>query len=123
MTKIPSFDCGTCTACCTVVPFTKTEKDRASERNPLLVWEHIDTGSEYKDYYTPKVALETMRCPFVKEGVGCTIYDIRPILCRLYGSVDHPKMTCRMGRGPTKRKIPHTKAQLMIRAEQMQETM
>lgn len=112
MTKIPTFDCGSCTACCTVVPFTRGERDRVAARHPFVPWERLNIGGEH---YAPAAALKNMRCPFVVEGKGCSVYDIRPLCCRLYGSVDHPRMACAMGRGP-RRKLTEKQADRMIYA-------
>ncbi len=41
-----------------------------------------------------------LNCPYVIEHGGCAIYDDRPFLCRLYGTV--PSLTCPHGRAPAK---------------------
>jgi len=39
---------------------------------------------------------ELVTCPFAREG-RCTIHEHRPILCRLYGAVDDPRVLCSYG--------------------------
>lgn len=76
--QIPSFECKPdCTDCCGPVPFSKWE------------WEQI------KD----KRKTITLNCPYASEN-GCEIYEQRPILCRLFGTV--PKIKCPHGCGPKK---------------------
>jgi Fe-S-cluster containining protein len=42
---------------------------------------------------------ECISCPYVLEnGGGCAIYDNRPFLCRLFGTI--PSMPCPHGAGP-----------------------
>lgn len=38
-------------------------------------------------------------CPWRENG-GCGIYPFRPLVCRLFGAVDHPGLTCTFGRSP-----------------------
>lgn len=35
-------------------------------------------------------------CPYLVER-RCSVYNLRPFLCRLYGAVDDPRMRCRHG--------------------------
>lgn len=67
-----------------------------SKLKPLMKWEKFSTGS-----WVLAQALETMTCPFLKKD-GCSIYEERPIMCRLFGAVDHRDMKCPMGCGPKK---------------------
>jgi uncharacterized protein len=108
MAMIPSFACRTgCHDCCGLVPFLTPEKDRASVLRPLEQWEKFDGNS-----WVTKSALATMRCPFLTDG-GCGIYDDRPVICRLFGAVDAPLMTCPHGCGP-RSKITDRQARQMI---------
>lgn len=36
-------------------------------------------------------------CRFFSSEEGCVIYPVRPALCRLFGVVDAPAMTCPHG--------------------------
>jgi Fe-S-cluster containining protein len=76
--QIPAFACKPgCFACCGPVPWTKVE------------WDEIP-GRLHKK-------ATKMVCPYASEK-GCEIYEYRPLLCRLFGTV--PKMTCPHGCRP-----------------------
>ena len=108
MGEIPSFTCKPgCHDCCGIVPFRDAEKARIAAIRPLEQWERFDAGS-----WVLVSALQTMSCPFVEKG-RCGIYDHRPMVCRLFGSVDHPMMACPHGCGP-KRKITDAKSRKLI---------
>lgn len=110
MTRIPKFACEEgCHACCGAVPFTDRERVAAAGRRPFVEWERFDEGS-----WVPAQALETLSCPFLVHG-QCSIYDIRPVMCRLFGAVKHPRMICPKGRGP-KRLISNARARDLIQA-------
>ena len=64
---------------------------------PLEQWEPFINGS-----WVPRHALETFTCPFVTAG-GCGIYEVRPMICRLFGAVDAPMMECPHGCGPARK--------------------
>jgi Fe-S-cluster containining protein len=36
------------------------------------------------------------QCPWYQNG-GCTVYEVRPVTCRLFGKIDHPMMRCHEG--------------------------
>jgi hypothetical protein len=56
MALIPSRECGSCTACCRVLPIRTPELEKTS---------HV-------------------LCAKCREGIGCRIYETRPKLCREY---------------------------------------
>ena len=98
MRSIPTFSCKSgCHDCCGLVPFSDAEKARAIAIRLLEQWERFDDRS-----WVATAALQTLTCPFLTK-VGCGIYDIRPAICRLFGAVDNPKMTCPHGCGPMKK--------------------
>lgn len=106
--KIPTFECKPgCHACCGLVPFTDSEKARASILRPLEQWELFQPGM-----WVPRAALDTFRCPFL-TAQGCGICDVRPMVCRLFGAVEHPNMTCPHGCGP-KRKLTERQSRAML---------
>lgn len=107
--SIPTFDCKLgCHDCCGLVPFSDAEKQAAMKRRPLEQWERFSAES-----WVPKAALDTFRCPFL-TATGCGIYDDRPMVCRLFGAVDHPMMTCPKGCGP-ERKLSDVQSRALIR--------
>lgn len=76
--RIPSFECiPGCVSCCGPVPFAEAEWAQLTDPPPLT----------------------THRCQFASE-TGCTIYEHRPLLCRLFGTVDTPKLLCPYGKRP-----------------------
>ena len=110
MTTLPGFTCAPgCSACCTVVPFSSGDKARIAAVRPDLSWQ------PFEDRWLLAKAVETMRCPLLQDG-RCSIHgtDAYPMVCRLYGIVDHPRMTCHMGGKGTGR-ISDARAKKLIR--------
>lgn len=88
-----SFECKAgCDDCCGPVPFTDQEKEAAQKVRPFVQWER------FGPHWVPSSAMETLECPFSKGG--CQVYDTRPMICRLFGAVDNPRMKCPHGCGP-----------------------
>jgi Fe-S-cluster containining protein len=59
---------------------------------------HLDKDTFYKTsvFYPPDK--DTMNCQFLMPVIGtCSIYSLRPMVCRLWGLVDHPFMRCLHG--------------------------
>lgn len=76
--QIPSFKCKPgCTDCCGPVPFSAWEKGRIK----------IEPAKDGRP------------CPYLTE-TGCSIYEERPFMCRLFGTV--PEMPCEHGCAPAK---------------------
>lgn len=76
--KIPKMKCKEgCHDCCGLVPFSNWELKQ------------IDNPKPYTDIY----------CPYLSVA-GCTIYENRPFMCRLYGTVENLK--CSHGCKPKK---------------------
>ena len=110
MRDIPSFDCEPgCSACCGLVPFSDAEMKKASAARPLLTWERFDARS-----WVATAALQSFECPFLSHG-RCSIYEIRPKVCQLFGAVDHPQMTCPKGCGP-ERKLTNSQSRRILDA-------
>lgn len=76
---VPGFKCRPkCTDCCGPIFFSGLE------------WHLIED----------KRMADSIWCPYRGKGF-CEIYEQRPIVCRLYGAVDHPRLTCSFGHCPT----------------------
>lgn len=76
--QIPSFKCiKGCTDCCGPVFMTELELS-------LIGFQRIPHST---------------KCPYAQKG-GCSIYDRRPIICRLFGVVNDKFLTCSFGKGP-----------------------
>lgn len=111
MIKIPTFACQPeCHACCGPVPFSTKERDRVAAIRPLEQWEPFVDGS-----WVPAIALLTMKCPFLSD-TGCGIYEARPVICKLFGAVDHPNMTCPHGCGPARKLSDRQSRELIARS-------
>lgn len=56
-----------------------------------------------------------LTCPLLDRGKGlCKVHDIRPIICRLWGLIDDPRMRCPHGCQP-ERWLTTTDAQTFFR--------
>ncbi|UCG12040.1 MAG: YkgJ family cysteine cluster protein [Deltaproteobacteria bacterium] len=84
---IPGFRCTEgCHECCRnfgVPARTRVEDARVKE----FLREHSIKQGEARDN----------TCPYLGDG-GCTIYPVRPLICRLYGTA--PNYQCKMGVHP-----------------------
>lgn len=43
---------------------------------------------------------DDLRCGYLDRAGKCSVYDVRPLICRLYGSVDHRLLRCPYGCAP-----------------------
>lgn len=112
MIKIPTFKCREgCADCCGIVPFSEKEKAAATARMPLVRWEEIP---KFSGVWFPVETIATHRCAFVKDG-QCSIYEDRPMICRLFGAVDNKLMKCPHGCRP-RRLISDAAARKMLAA-------
>jgi hypothetical protein len=91
--QIPSFKCKPgCSDCCGTVLISRLEKQRA----PLLAGglqrtiDQLEAGT---------LTGGCLHCPYSGPS-GCAVYDDRPFLCRLFGTI--PQMPCPHGCGPEK---------------------
>lgn len=75
---IPTFECVPgCHDCCGPVPWSRWERAQVPGPPP---------GGHGA-------------CPWLGED-GCTIYRDRPLICRLFGASEEPRLRCPHGRGP-----------------------
>ena len=93
--KIPTFKCiEGCTKCCGVVPWSAPEFNKLGDKggqHPII---QVHEGT-----VTPMRSDGCMDCPFYSDQ-GCTVYEDRPFMCRLYGTVEN--LPCVMGQKPAK---------------------
>ena len=74
--KIPKFECAKgCNKCCGIVPVVPQEAKNLNLKNVKLL---------------PHSGLT---CKFTSKN-GCTVYENRPLLCRLFGVVQTMACTC-----------------------------
>lgn len=82
--QIPDVTCvAGCTECCGPVPWCREEHE--------LISAYLATKGEGLRQAT------SIHCPYIGPG-GCDIYPVRPLMCRMYGTV--PGMACPKGRRP-----------------------
>lgn len=110
------FVCKRCGQCCGLVPFTKKEYNAirkiAQKRHIGFVKQDLNgkvfylakslaktLNNIYNDALDGKeISLNHLTCPFLEfNEVGkasCTIYELRPEVCRLFGHGGHPNLVC-----------------------------
>lgn len=82
--KIPDMKCEqACVGCCGTVPMSDWEADRLGLTSPFTPTD--DQGV----------------CTFSTPD-GCSVYDKRPLMCRLFGTAEHKQLTCPKGMKPDK---------------------
>lgn len=78
--RIPEVHCkGLCQEACSIIPMQESEARRLKAR----------TGE------WPTYDAKELRCSMLTEDGKCSVYGIRPLVCRLFGAVR--KMTCPHG--------------------------
>jgi Fe-S-cluster containining protein len=89
--KVPEMeDCkGMCQSSCGPIPAYTPERKLIEDR----------TGKELK-------TTGDLTCSMLTAAGACSVYGIRPLICRLWGTVDHPAMRCPHGCKP-KRWLTH----------------
>lgn len=86
--RVPTIDCrGLCTNSCTVVPMSVHEGRRLRKNGTPLPSAEEGLVGLARDF-------EHYRCPALVDG-RCTVYELRPLICRLYGAVED--MRCEHG--------------------------
>lgn len=97
--KIPFIECKKkCHEACSLILMNKAELDIIIKRIGYNPFGYVDIEG-----LASKVKLggvECLKCPLLTEYKKCSIYDIRPLICRLYGVVK--KMKCPYGCKPKK---------------------
>ena len=108
LSRIPAFQCKPgCHDCCGPVPMTRLELKRiasATSQTESALMRKINkailVGFSRSDAEAEKAV-----CPLLGEH-GCTVYAIRPAICRLFGSSEdktpHSSLKCPHGCGPEK---------------------
>lgn len=86
--QIPAFACVPgCHDCCGPVTASSTEMARLPRRSSAV----------------REAALAALSCPHLGPQ-GCTVYEERPLICRLFGTT--PSLPCPRGAGPETRVAP-----------------
>lgn len=84
--RVESIQCkGLCQKCCTILPFPKRLREAYPERKlpsrPFTVYLRWMLNPDHA-------------CPFLEQG-KCSIYAVRPAICRLWGNTE--RMPCPHG--------------------------
>ncbi len=77
--KVPSFDCKHCLQCSNPIWWFKPEEINIRE---YLKQHHMG----YLTFSFEEFKRNQMRCPYL-QGNRCTIYPVRPLVCRLQGTI------------------------------------
>lgn len=94
-----------CHDCCGRVPFTDAERARVEADRPDIEWLPRRTGR-----WLPHDGKQVRHCAFLGPD-GCTIYEKRPMICRLYGAAEGHE--CMHECGPLKKLSRERARQLM----------
>ena len=108
--QVPDPHCkGLCTNACTVIPMTMIEARRLRRAGHPL--------PHHADVLVKMVASgERQDCPALVDG-QCTVYEMRPLICRLYGAVED--MQCEHGCRPDGGLLPTGTARRLIDLAEM----
>jgi Fe-S-cluster containining protein len=86
--RIPTIQCKRlCQYACRSVPIAFVEYQRLKERVGLARLLQLNDTDQH-------------RCPLLTEDGKCSVYDIRPFICHIWGTVDMPSMVCPFGCEP-----------------------
>lgn len=99
-------DCrGLCHDSCGPIPTTARERERVAEAGARLptVYRSLTLIDDDPDW----------RCPALGDDNRCTVYDVRPLICRLYGAVEN--MPCAHGCVPVGGYLTREQAAELIR--------
>jgi Fe-S-cluster containining protein len=89
---LPRLNCqGLCSdSCTTVIDMSLAERARIERM----------IGEELPDWMRRRPGVP---CPLLQADGRCSVYSIRPMVCRLYGLAEHVKMSCPHGCEPERR--------------------
>lgn len=82
-----------CGDCCGPVPWTPAEWDRVKARVPPFL--AVEPWASFESGQVAYTVQGTTRCPFFVNG--CTVYEDRPFMCRLFGTAPDARLTCPHG--------------------------
>lgn len=96
--ELPAMACRPgCSDCCGPVPWSPAEWARVADEPAALTARRVPM-----DNATVAAAPDQLKCPFA-TAEGCSVYDRRPFICRLFGTAKDVRLTCPHGCGPRKK--------------------
>jgi Fe-S-cluster containining protein len=94
--KIPKLPClRKCTGACGIIPLHKVELERIL-RYSKMRRDCVPVTPFPGQKNVLLMANKDGMCPFLNYN-GCTVYEVRPTMCRLWGVVDNRLMQCKFG--------------------------
>jgi hypothetical protein len=106
---LPDIDCkGLCWNACGVIDMSEAERARTVELGvdiPLFTEERAQRWANDEKLYCPALSFNVNHPDFDKGRVGCSIYEDRPMICRLWG-LGEGDMSCPHGCVPLRRLTP-----------------
>lgn len=75
-------NCWSCYECCWVILFTKEEK-KVMDLHLKKKWIDTPPSGKWKNY-----------CEYLDTDGRCSVYEQRPIVCRMFWQVDHEACKC-----------------------------
>lgn len=84
-----------CGKCCGPVPWSPAELAAVEGRIPSGTVRLPAPGGTTEVMLVHP--LEPRRCPMLGPDKACTVYEARPLMCRMFGAVDGPGMVCPFG--------------------------
>ena len=84
-----------CGKCCGPVPWSPAEIERVASRIPPGTERFPAPGGP--EGFILLANISTGSCAFLSAERACTVYDARPLMCRMFGAVDAPNMRCPFG--------------------------
>lgn len=80
--QVPQIDCvGKCTDQCTEFPLPRVERRRIARATGV----ELNPDPPPAEYRGPRKT-----CPLLTDDGRCSAYDIRPLICRLWGAMEPP---------------------------------
>ena len=110
--KIPAFECVPgCAECCGPVIMTRLEWRRVVK----VMEDHALSERQLAKKADEELKSGNYGCPMLAPGNRCGCYEARPLICRLFGVVDTPRLVCPYGKAPEV-KLTREQADAMIDA-------
>ena len=95
--QIPRMACRpACGDCCGIVPWSPEEFAKVKDRMPA--------DAQVSEFRGSIIIIKpgSANCVFLAADAGCTVYEDRPFMCRLFGTAPEPRLTCPHGCRPTR---------------------